>query len=401
MDGIQANPRSFAFVAVKPAGGRTIGVRQALDERSLSDALRRDRLILLQSWRLPGWTQTQRELRLKDQAILNDQLAQLLGRGVPLVEALEVTAATVSTKARPTIERIRDLVAAGSAFSDACVEAGAIDTVTAAVYRSAEKTGELGDASHQLAVNARRRLAIAGKAVTLLIYPMIVLTISVLVSVVILTLIVPQIAESMVELGVDLPWYTEVVVTVGVGLKTNALIVSGVVALVIVACVLFRGAIGSMGRWLMRHTPLLRDVVLAQESARFFSVMAAMTKSGIPLAEALGVANQAVGHAALRRQLTTLRDRLIEGGMLRVLIEDATALPLATRKLLIAAERSGDLDTAFDTQASDLADEVDRRSSRLLSALEPLLIVMMFTVIGSLIMSIMVPLITLTSRTIQ
>ena len=149
---------------------------------------------------------------------------------------------------------------------------------------------------------------------------------------------------------------------------------------------------------LARRTPMIREVILAQESARFFSVMAAMTRSGVPLADALGVANDAVGLPVLKRQLTTLRTRLIEGGVLRMLIENVTALPLAIRRLLIAAERSGDLETAFDSLATDMADEVDRRATRLLNAMEPLLIVGMFVLIGGILLSVMIPMLTLAGR---
>jgi type II secretory pathway component PulF len=80
------------------------------------------------------------------------------------------------------------------------------------------------------------------------------------------------------------------------------------------------------------------------------------------------------------------------------LIDQVTALPMTTRRLLIAAERSGDLQTAFETLAGDMAEEVDRRSSRMLAALEPILIVIMFLIIGGLLLSLMIPLIRLSSQ---
>lgn len=128
--------------------------------------------------------------------------------------------------------------------------------------------------------------------------------------------------------------------------------------------------------------------------------MAAMTRSGVPLADALGVGHEAVGHPELKKQLSTLRTKLIEGGVLRNLIENVTVLPLATRRLLIAAERAGDMETAFDSLATDMADETDRRATRLLAALEPALIVGMFVVIGSILVAIMVPLMTMASQQI-
>jgi general secretion pathway protein F len=142
-------------------------------------------------------------------------------------------------------------------------------------------------------------------------------------------------------------------------------------------------------------------VVLAQESARFFTVMAAMTRSGIVLADALGVAVNALGHPVLKKQLSTLRTRLIEGGVLRALINDVDALPIGTRRLLIAAERAGDLESAFETLADDMTEELDRKSSRLLAALEPLIIVAMFAVIGSMVLAIMIPMIRAASQSVQ
>lgn len=80
-----------------------------------------------------------------------------------------------------------------------------------------------------------------------------------------------------------------------------------------------------------------------------------------------------------------------------MLIEAATELPVTTRRLLVAAERAGDLEATFEVLATDSADEVERRSARLLAALEPILIVLISVMIGSLVIAIMVPILTAAS----
>jgi type IV pilus assembly protein PilC len=127
-------------------------------------------------------------------------------------------------------------------------------------------------------------------------------------------------------------------------------------------------------------------------------VMAATTRTGVPIADALAVANQVLGHPDMRRQLERLRTRLIEGGLLRQLIDEVTTLPIATRRLLVAAERAGDMESAFGTLAQDMTEQVDRTSTRLVSVLEPLAIIVLFAVIGSLIMAIMLPMLTMTNQ---
>lgn len=398
MSRASTNPAPFLFLAAKSSGGRSMGIRRAVNRRQLADQLRRERMVPLRTWQLPAWVGEGGKVSLKDQAELNFQLSQLLTRGVPLVEALDVTASAVAASTRPLVLRMKEMVASGSSFADAALSTGTFDKVTVAVYRAAERTGDLGGAAKQLAYTARRQLAVGNKALTLMLYPAIVLTISICVSLLVLTVIVPKIGDALESANVKLPGFTALVVNTGNALRENLLWV-GLAFLAFVTFVIFaRKPIGAVIGRLSRSTPLLKEVVLAQESTRFFTVMAAMTRSGVTLGDALGVAVGVLGHPQLRKQLTNVQLRLIEGGSLRQLIDTVDALPLTTRRLMIAAERSGDLQTAFETLASDTAEEVDRRSQRLLAALEPLLIVFMFLVIGSLLLSIMIPLLKLSSQ---
>ncbi len=396
----RTSPVSFFYVAATAAGGKKMGVRAAMSERALMDALRRDRLMLLKSWRLPDWAGASSEgaTSLKDQAAMNEQLASLVTRGVPVVEALEVASAVVSPGAREKINRIREQVLAGAGFAEACERVGGFDAIAIAVYRASERTGDLGSAATRLATSARRRLKIGAKAVTLTIYPAVVLTISVLAAGIMLTVVVPMVGNALEQIGADLPGYTKVIVGTGRWLRDNALWVllgiAGAIAMVISG----RRRVLMLAGRVTRRLPAMRNLQTTIESARFFSVMGAMTRTGVPVADALGVAASAVSAPRLRQQLERLRQRLVEGGVFRSLIEEVDALPMATRRLLVAAERGGDLDSAFDSLATDLTEEVDRRTDRLMALVEPLLIVFLFVVIGSLLLSIMIPLITISSR---
>jgi len=394
-------PNSFLYLAATADGSRRLGIRRADSERHLAEQLRRDRLVALRTWRMPAWAASAPRLRLKDHAELNTQLSQLLGRGVPLVEALDVTASAVSEGTRPIVRRMREMVASGSSFADACQAAGVFDRVTIAVYRAAERSGDLAGAAKTLAATAKRQLAISGKAATLMIYPAIVLSISIAVSVVMLAVIVPKIGEALERANAQLPAITRTLMTIGLFMRDHWMGLTVGLLIVVTLLVMARKRIAEILTVLSRRIPLLKDVVLAQESARFFTVMAAMAKSGVPLSDALGTGSQAIGHPELRQQLTTLRARLVEGGVLRNLIDNVTVLSLPTRRLLIAAERSGDLESAFESLAADLVEETDRRSSRLLAALEPALIILMFLMIGSLMLSVMGPLMKASSQAFQ
>jgi len=389
-------PRAFVYLAATSKGGRTLGLRSSATERSLAAALRRDRLVLLRAWGLPAWVSLgEQRLALKDQANLNTQLAQLLSRGVPLVEALEVAASVVSPAGKPVIERMRESVAGGDSFAEACVRSRQFDQVSVAVYRASEQSGDLAGAAGILAETALRRIQIAQRVVTVMMYPLIVITIATLVTGFLLTYVVPQIGRVLEQRPGDIPFYTRGVLIAGSFMQANWLWVVLVGAAALVCLIAARRQVAPALWALVRRAPVVKGVLRTQDAARFFDVMSAMTRSGVPLADALGVGVEAVRDPRLKTQLSKLRRRLIEGGVLRTLIDGVTALPLATRKLLVAADRAGDLESAFESLAQETGDRLKTQSERLLGILEPAVIVLMFLVIGSLVLSLMVPLLSI------
>lgn len=392
-----ATPNPFFFVAATPMGSRKMGVRAAPNEPVLSEILRKEQLLLLRAWKLPRWAQTSETLTIptSDEMAMNDQLATLLPRGVPLIEALEVVGTVVKPGTKTRVDKIREQVTSGASFADACARVGGFDQVTIAVYRAAERAGDLGGAADRLADSARRRLAISRKAITLLIYPVVVLAISVVVVLGMLSLVVPRIGDALSEAGVQLPWFSAIVFSVGGWCRGNIFwIILALLTLVVLGVAMRRQLLAAfLGA--IRVLPAVANLQLAIESTRFFAVMAAMSKSGVPIAEALATTTPSIAHPKLREQLETMRRKLVEGGLLRTLLDEVTALPVATRRLLVAAERGGDLEEAFDSLATDMAEQVDTRADRLLALLEPAIIVVMFAIIGALLLAIMIPLITL------
>lgn len=390
--------QAFVYLAIRPGGGRKLGMRQAGSVPALAQSLRTENQLLVKTWPLPSWAAREHTLSLADQAELNDQIAQLLSRGVPLVETLDVVAQTVRANSKPIIVRMRDLVASGTSFADACKSVGVFDNVTIAVYRGAERSGDLSGAAKELAQTARRRLAIKNKSVTVLMYPAITLSVALIVACVLMLYVVPMMADGLKRVDIPLPWFSRIVMGTGQWMRDHIMWLLVGLAVVLAVVLAVRVVVAKAFGVLMRKTPVMRDLIIAQESARFFSVMAAMTRTGVPIADALGVANQVIGHPDMKRQLDRLRTRLIEGGLLRQLIDEVTTLPLATRRLLVAAERAGDMESAFGTLAQDMTEQVDRTSTRLVSVIEPLAIVMLFVVIGSLIAAIMLPMLTMTNQ---
>lgn len=373
-------------------------MRSAATERALAERLRRERRVLLRAWALPAALSTERKLALKDQAGLNEQLGLLVERGVPLVEALDVAGTVVAKSQRERITSMRDMVASGTSFADAARDAGGMDPVTVAVYRAAEQTGDLGGAATQLAGNARRTLAVQQKALTLMIYPTIVAIIGALAGLAMLIFIVPLIAGTLKEQLGELNPFTNAMYETGTWIQRNPVIFAAGAFGLFATGVVFRAPLAKAVGRVASMLPAFKGVLLAQQLTRLFSVLGAMSRAGVPLADAIGVSASVISEERLRGQLEHLRARLIQGAALGKLIEEVDRLPAATRKLLVAADRAGDLDQAFTKLASDMGDLLDRQTARLLAILEPLLLVILFFFIGSMVLSVMIPILTAVGR---
>lgn len=397
MSRAQSTSRPFFYIATKSAGGKSMGVRSARSQRALAEYLRKDKQTLVRTWNLPKWMANEQEMSLKDHANFDAQIAQLVSRGVPLTEALDIAATVVTKSNEQRIERLGNLVAQGTSFADACKQVGSFDSVTIAVYKAAEKTGDLAGACEQLAKGARRRMEVSGKAATLMIYPAIVLSIAFAAALVMLTLVVPTIGNAMTKSGISIPLFTQILVAVGNFLVANIIPFLGGLVVLIICAILFRATLAKLAIKATRSAPFVRDVVMEQELTRFFSVMSSMTRSGIPLADAVQVSSAVISHPKLNTDLQRMRQRLVEGGLFSALISKIESLPLPTRRLLVAADQAGDLESAFDALAHDHAQEVEKKTDRLMAILEPLLIVILFLIVGTMILAIMLPMINMTS----
>lgn len=401
MSRVSQQDAAFVYFATAADGSRKFGVRSAQNERRLAEGLGRERMILVRSMRLPAGISPSHtgELPLKDQAEVHVQFAQLIGRAVPVAEALEVVEQTVTKRARPTISKMREMVAQGTSFADACDATGSFDKTTASVYRAAERSGDLAGAARQLATSTRRQMQVREKATTVMIYPVVVACVGVMVGLFMLTIVIPRVMDGLRSViegsGNELPWYTEALASLSEFVRTEWLLLIFVVAGLLIAGIVLRKPVLAGLAAVIRRLPVAKDLANESELARFFSVMSALARSGVPVVDALGVSQDSISEPVLRGQVGSLKQGLIDGGVMRVLIERVTRFPIATRRLLIAAERSGDLDEALETLARDHTEAVERQTSRLLGVLEPALIVVIFVFIGSMVMAIMTPMLTI------
>lgn len=335
--------------------------------------------------------------------IFNQELAALLRSGLPLLQALELMLErTEDDDFRPLLAEVRDRVKSGSDLSEAFAAYGdAFPRLYAPTLKAGERSGELESVVRrfirymQLMLDARRR------TVSALVYPAVLIGLSIAMIVVLTFFVVPKF--SVFFEGMDneeLPMISRVTLGIAGAASQRAFLVPNYVwlALVVVGGVLAlrlwsrtgRGA-EALDRFKL-GLPVLGEVARRFALSEFCRSLATLLTGGMPLVPALEIAVEAVGNAAIRAELAPRIQMVREGRPFWLMLDESEVFPPMAIDMVKVGEATGSLDEML-SNVSDLFDEqAETRLQRLLTLVEPVMLVVMGVIIAVLLISIYLPL---------
>ena len=321
------------------------------------------------------------------------QLATLLGAGQPLDRALSILLELPEDEAaKRTISDIRDAVRGGASLSAALDrQHGAFSRLFVNMVRAGEAGGSLHDTLQRLADYLERSRALRARVINALVYPAILLAMVGLSLLFLLGYVVPQFSAMYDSLDADLPWFSQLVLGLGVFVRDWWLLLLAVPVLALlwldrkrrdpVFMLKFDG-------WLLRNK-LAGPLAAKLDTARLARTLGTLLGNGVPLLAALQIATQTVGNQVVRGALLPLTPAVKEGGRLVDALR-ATGIfePLAIN-LVRVGEETGRLGPMMLELAQALDREVETGIRRTLTLLEPALIIVLGLAIAGIIVSIM------------
>lgn len=324
------------------------------------------------------------------------QLATLVGAGVPLLGALQSVAAQVDDpESRKVLLDIQEAVRGGSTLARA-VEAhtGTFPDLYASMIRAGEESGTLPLSLSRLADHLEEQARTRTRVRSALTYPLLMAVVAALVVVFLLTFVVPKIVGIFSHLGHALPLPTRILIAV-----TDALS-AGWWALLLLAgglTLLSRRYLATERGRKTRDAALLRLPLagrLAHLSAlsRFARTLSTLVSGGIPVDRALRIVAPVVGNTVIASLIAASADRVVEGATLSDALRPHPEIPLTLVQMAAVGEESGTLGEMLARAADAMDEETNARLSRLLSLLEPLIILVMGTVVAFIVVSILLPL---------
>lgn len=336
-----------------------------------------------------------RKLPPQEFLAFNQELAALLRAGLPLLQALDLMLERMANPVlRDVLTEVRDKVRSGAELSDAFEDFGDLfPPIYASSLRAGEKSGELEQVIRRFMRYMKLVIDSRKKVISAMVYPAVLVGMSVLMLVVMAVYVVPNFAKFYTDLDAELPGITQVTLSVSYFLRDHFL---AIVVSLVVGFVSFRTWSRSPGGRrtfdaLKLKVPLLGEIFDRFALSEYCRSLSTLLAGGIPLVSALETSTAAVGNRHVSEGLAPAIDDVRQGTSLHMAVEKTGTFPHMAVNMLKVGEATGSLDEML-TSIADYFDEfVETRVQRLLSLVEPVMLIIMGILIAILLISIYLP----------
>jgi general secretion pathway protein F len=391
----------FEYKAVSPTGETVQGTMEAGSMEMVIASLQEDGNIPLQA-RESGaalfglgslLSFGRRGMNVREVGEFTQQLATLLGAGLPLDRSLYVLQElSVNERVQRTVTAIRDRVREGGNLSDALeAQHGTFSRLYTNMVRAGEVGGTLDDTLTRLSDYLERSKELKESVKSALVYPIILIILAALSLIVLLVFVIPQFTPIFEDLGADLPLLTRIVLLVG-GILQNFW--WGLAGLVLVAVLMFRKMLADPEKkraWDGRVLSIrwIGDLVAKLETARLARTLGTLLTNGVPLLSALSIASRVVGNLVLKADLEEASKEVKTGGGLARNLARGERFPRLALQMVSVGEETGQLDAMLLKVADTYDREVRNTIDRLLKIFTPLVTLLMAIMIGAIVMSVL------------
>ena len=336
----------------------------------------------------------------KDLTILTRQLAILLEAGLPLVRALRTLEKQAKNPAvRKILGKVASSVEGGAGFSEALAQfPTSFDNLYVNMVRAGEASGKLDLILNRLAAFREKAAKIAGKVKSAMTYPIIVLTIAILMTAGLMVGVVPKFEkmfQGMLGEGAQLPGLTQLVVDISRTLQEHILVVVVVIVVIIIGINL---SIKTAGGKLFFDTikfkmPLIGPLVSKNAISKFARTLGTLTGSAVPALDALKIVRDTADNALIAKAVQQIHDAVKEGETMSSVLSSTNVFPVMVVSMIEVGEETAKTPEMLEKIADTYDEEVDNAVAALTSMIEPLLMMFLAVVVGGIVIAMFLPLI--------
>ena len=335
-------------------------------------------------------------VKLKDISVFARLLSTMINAGLPILRALRII--QKQTENLTLVDVVNDVsqkVEEGYSLSYAMSQhPRTFGALIVAMIKSGEESGSLDIVLDRIAHDLEREIEVRSRVKAGVRYPIIIMIAAGLIVVGVLWFIVPKFDEIFKEMKAELPWMTKVLVSMSNALQHYFLwVAGGIIAIMIIFKHLskypyFGRLLDKMQLKLPAFGLLFRKIALS----RFSRTLAILLRSGVPIVKALSVVEETVGNMVISTAVAKAKESIKEGERIAYPLEETNEFPPMVIDMISVGEETGSLDDMLQKVAEFYDREVDYTIDSFTTMIEPILIVLMGTVIGFIVVALYMPL---------
>ncbi len=391
---------AFSYVAKDAAGNLLRGRIDVEDREAAVFRLSRDGLKVVElTSQTQEWNLFAKRVRKSEIVYFTSQLSVMIETGISLAAALEGIA---EQEANPTLKRVlldvRDRVSTGEDFSSALAQFPKyFDATYVALVRAAEQSGMLAEMLDRIALYMRGELEARGKMRAAMAYPAIMAVLAVGVTIFLLTFIMPKFTPLFSRRGVELPTVTRLMMTLSETMVESWYVWLGGGAALVASFVYGRRT--ASGRKVIDsmklYVPLLGKVFRKTALSRSIRTLGTMIQCGVPMLEAIRLSSDVSANYHYQQVWEQVEEEVTQGNRISDVLFSSPLFPNTLVQMIRAGEETGKLDTVLQKVSLFYDREVEMTLKATTSLIEPLLISVMGVVVGTIGLSILLPIFSL------
>lgn len=388
----------FVWQGINQQGARVQGDLRAASPVLARAELRRQGIkpLKVRKKRQPLFGAGKQRISAADISLFSRQLATMMSAGVPLVQSFEIVGGGHHNRSmQELLMRIKGDIESGTSMAAALRKHPAcFDALVCNLVAAGEQAGVLDILLDKIATYKEKTESIKGKLKKAMFYPAAVITVAIIVTVVIMLFVIPQFKALFASFGADLPAFTLLVIALSDFLRDYWLPMAfGVAALVYALHAAFKRS-PALRDWSGRaalRMPVIGPLLHKAAVARFARTLSTLFAAGVPLVDALDSVSGATGSVVYAKAVTTMRDEVATGQSLQLAMRQRDLFPHMLVQMTAIGEESGALDAMLGKVADAYEEQVDNAVEALSSLLEPLIMVVIGGLVGSLVVAMYLP----------
>lgn len=391
----------FIWKGRTPEGRAVEGEMSAESQQEVISALRKRNIIpisvnIKEKKKLPSLEDLfPAKIKVAEMAMFTKQFATMLEAGLPLMDALNTLfIQTRNRTLKRTIGKIAEDLEGGYTLADSMRKHKKVfSDLYVNMVEAGEKGGALGEILTRLAEYLEKTADLQRKIKGAMIYPVIVIIVAIAATVALLVFVIPTFANLYESFGAELPFLTKMVIGLSNFVKKFILLIILFLVAIIVGLRMWYGTDPGkevIDRILLRF-PIIGNLIHKQALSRFSRTLSTLLRSGVPLIDSMDITSKTTGNRVVQHALERARNSIREGSTISSPLQKSGIFPPLVVQMVHIGEQSGNLDEMLLKVSEFYDKEVDAAVEALTSALEPLIMVILGGVVGTMVIAMYLP----------